>query len=239
MEEINKLLNIDDLKIVQNTDWFKFSLDSILLVDFLNIDNKNAKILDLCCGNAPIPLLLTIKVNSVITGVELQKEIFDLAKKSISINNLDDRIELLNIDAKDIVSKYESDTFDIITCNPPYFKVDENSLFNKNDIKTTARHETNIKLEDIFKISKKILKNNGKIALVHRTERFMDIVDEMRKNNIEPKRVRFVYPKTSKNSNLVLVEGSKNGKPGLKILPPLFVHDEDGNYLEKIKELFE
>lgn len=239
MEEINKLLNIKDLKIVQNTDWFKFSLDSVLLSDFVKIDNKNIKVLDLCTGNAPIPLLLSRKINSKIVGVELQKEIYDLAIKSVKINNLENKIEIINMDIKDLYKEYESDSFDLITCNPPYFKVYDKSLFTKNDIKAIARHEIEIELEDIFKISKKLLKNNGKIVMVHRTERFIEIIDLMKKYNLEPKRIRFVYPKNNSESNIVLVEGAKNGNIGLKIMPPLYVHDENGNYLEKIKKLFE
>lgn len=239
MEEINRLLNYKDLKIVQNTDWFKFSIDSVLLSNFVKITKNTTNIIDFCTGNAPIPLILSTKTRANITGVEIQKDVYNLAKKSIKINNLQDRIEILNMDVKDIAQKYESDSFDLITCNPPYFKLKESSIINDNDIKSVARHEIYINLDDIFKVARKILKNNGTIAIVHRTDRLIDIIDCMKKNNIEPKRLQLVYSKFNKESNIVLIEGAKNGKSSLKVLPPIYVHDEDGNYLEEIKKMFE
>lgn len=238
MEIVNSLLNYKDLKIVQNTDWFNFSLDSVLLANFVSINKNTNKIIDFCTGNGPIPLMLSTKSNAKIIGVELQKEIYELAKKSIEINNLQDKIEILNMNVKDLSIKYETDTFDVITCNPPFFKVNENSILNKNDVKAVARHEIEINLNDIFSVARKILKNNGVISIVHRPERLVEIIEIMKKNNIEPKKIRFVYPKLNSECNIVLVEGSKNGNPGLKILPPLYVHDEEGRYLEEIEEMF-
>ena len=239
MEVVNRLLNYKDLKIVQNTKWFNFSLDSVLLCNFVTLNKNTKTIIDFCTGNAPIPLILSQKTSANIIGVELQKEIYELADKSVKINNLNDRIELLNMNVKDLVKKYETDTFDLITCNPPYFKALENSKFNDNDIKTAARHEIEINLDDIFSIAKKLLKNNGNISLVHRPERLIEIIEKMKENNIEPKKIQFVYPKYDTPSNIVLIEGTKNGNPGLKILPPLYVHDEDGKYLEEIQEMFQ
>lgn len=239
MEVVNRLLNYKDLNIVQNTDWFNFSLDSVLLANFA-VQNKVYKnVIDFCTGNAPIPLILTRKLSCNITAVEIQKNVYDLALKSIKINNLEKRINLLNMDVKDLPKIYETDTFDLITCNPPFFKVNENSKLNDNIIKTNARHETLINIEDIFSVSKKILKNNGTISLVHRPDRLVDIISCMKKYNIEPKRLQFVYPKHNSECNMILIEGSKNGNPSLKILPPLYVHDENGNYLEEIKNMFQ
>lgn len=239
MEITNRLLNYKDLKIVQNTDWFAFSLDSVLLSNFVTINKNTKKIIDFCTGNAPVPLILSTKTNAKITGVELQKEVYDLAQKSIKINNLEDRIELLNMNIKDLVGMYETDTFDVITCNPPYFKVKEGSNLNKNDIKTVARHEIELNIEDIFSLARKLLKNNGVISIVHRPDRLIEIIEIMKKNNIEPKKIQFVYPKRNAECNTILVEGSKNGNPGLKILPPLYVHDDNGKYLEEIEEMFQ
>ncbi len=239
MEVENNLLNYKKLKIIQNTDWFAFSLDSVLLANFVKINKNTKNILDLCTGNAPVPLILSTKTNSKIVGVELQKEIYDMAKKSITINKLDGKIELLNMDIKDVTNIYDTDTFDLITCNPPYFKINDKSKLNDSDIKTVARHEVHMNLSDVFKISKKLLKNNGSIAMVHRPERLIEIIEEMKKNNIEPKRLQFIYPKLNSECNTILIEGTKNGNPGLKILSPLYVHDDNGNYLEKIKKMFE
>lgn len=238
MEVVNRLLNYKDLNIVQNTDWFNFSLDSVLLANFA-LQNKSYKnIMDFCTGNAPVPLILSRKVNCNITGVEIQKEVYDLATKTLEINNLTDRIKILNMDVKDLPKVYETDTFDLITCNPPFFRVNENSKLNESVIKTNARHETLINLEDIFSVSKKILKNNGTISLVHRPDRLIDIIFCMKKYNIEPKRLQLVYPRYGSECSMILIEGAKNGNSSLKILPPLYVHDKDGNYLEEIKKCF-
>ena len=237
-EVINDLVYYDNLKIIQNSDYFNFSLDSVLLPNFALLTSNTKLILDLCTGNAPIPLILSRKTKANIIGVELQKEIYDLAIRSVSINDLDSQIKIINMDANDIINKYETDTFDLITCNPPYFKYNENSITNDNNIKTLARHEVTFKLDDLFKISKKLLKNGGSVCLVHRTERLIDIITSMKKNNIEPKRIRFIYPKVGFESNLVLIDGHKNGKSGLKILPPLYVHNDNDEYTEEILKMF-
>ena len=234
---INDLVYFKNIKIVQNKNYFNFSLESILLPNFVEITPNTKNILDLCTGNAPIPLVFSTMTKAKIYGVELQKEVFDLAKESIKLNNINN-IELINDNANNIINKFETDTFDIITCNPPYFEYTNISRINDNEIKSIARHEIYLKLEDIFKISKKLLKNGGTVCIVHRTNRFLEIVDIMKKYNIEPKRVRFIYPKLNSESNLVLIEGRKNGKKGLKLLPPLFVHNNDGSYTEEVLKMF-
>ena len=235
---INDLVYFDNLKIVQNKNYFNFSLDSILLPNFAPITENTKLILDLCTGNAPVPLVLTTKTKAKIIGVELQKEVFELAKESVELNDLSEQIELINDNINNIVTKYETDTFDLITCNPPYFKHSEQSITNDNEIKSIARHEIHMELEDVFKISKKLLKNGGSICMVHRTDRLMEIIEKMKNNNIEPKRVQFIYPKMNSESNLVLVDGRKNGKTGLKVLAPLYVHNEDGSYTDEVLKLF-
>ena len=234
---INDLLYYKDLKIVQNKNYFNFSLDSVLLPNFVIINPNTKKILDLCTGNAPIPLILSTKTKASIIGIEIQKEIYDLAIESIKINKKDS-IEIINKNAKDIINDYETDTFDIITCNPPYFKYTENSKINDNDQKTIARHEKYIKLEDILKISKKLLKNGGSLCMIHRTDRLIETIELFKKYNIEPKRIQLIYPKEDSESNLFLIDGRKNGNSGLKILKPLFIHNEDGSYKEEVLKMF-
>ena len=236
MKVINDLLDFNK-KIVQDTDYFNFSLDSVLLVNFCNI-RKDYKIIDICSGNCPIPLMLESKVDNKIYAVEIQKEIYELGKESIKINNLEDKIELLNMDAKELTNKFETDTFDLITCNPPYFKLEEKSIKNDNDIKSNARHELLINLEDIFKISRKLLKNNGKLVMVHRTERLNEIIELSKKYNLEIKRLQFIYPRINEESNMIIIEAHKNGKSGLKVLPPIIVHDQEGNYNKEIELMF-
>ncbi len=236
MKVINDLLGYN-LKIVQDTDYFNFSLDSVLLVHFLNL-KKNMKILDICSGNCPIPLMLSTKTNSKIVAVEIQKEIYNLAKESIELNDLQNQIELLNMDAKDLTDSFETDSFDLITCNPPYFINNDSSKKNDNSIKTIARHELMINLEDIMKLARKLLKNNGSLVMVHRPERLSEIISIMLKNNISPKRIQFIYPKDNKESNMLIIEGTKNGNNSLKVLEPMIIHNEDGSYKDNIKDIF-
>ena len=210
MEVINYLLGFKDYYIVQDTQMFNFSLDSVLLPNFVTINKNVNKILDIGCGNAPIPLILSTKTKAKIIGVEIQKEVFELAQKSVDINKLNNQIEIINADINEIYKQFETESFDVITCNPPFFKVNKDSNLNKNDYKTIARHEVKLNLDDIFKIAKKLLKNNGYIAIVHRPDRLVDIITTMRKYNIEPKKVQFIYPKTNMEANILLVEGIKN-----------------------------
>ena len=235
----NYLLGYKDLYIMQDDEMFNFSLDSVLLPNFVTINKNTKNILDIGCGNAPIPIILSTKTNAKILGVELQKDVYELALESVKINNLQNQIAIANADINVLASELPTDTYDIITCNPPFFKTNPNSHYNKSDYKTIARHEVTLNIDDIMHIAKKLLKNNGTIALVHRPERLVDIIIKMRENNIEPKKMQLVYPKKEKEANILLIEGTKNGKPGLKILPPLYSHNDDGQYTNEIKKYFE
>lgn len=235
---INDLVYFNNLKIVQNKDYFNFSLESILLPNFVEITPNTNNIIDFCSGNVPIPLVLTTRTDSKIHAVEVQKEIYELAKETIKINNLEDKIILINKDVKEIYNDFETDTFDLITCNPPYFKKTNDSIINENMVKSIARHEILVELEDIIVIAKKLLKNGGSLSIVHRTDRLIEIIDLMKKHNIEPKRLQFIYPKVGKESNLIMIDGRKNGNTGLKVLSPLYVHNEDGSYTEEVLKMF-
>lgn len=232
------ILNYDKLKIVQNKDMFSFSLDSILLPNFVTINKSISKILDIGTGNAPMPIILSTKTSAKIIGVEIQKEVYDLAKESVELNNLENQIEIINGDIREIYKKWETDTFDLIVCNPPYFKLNEGSNLNKSDYKSVSRHELTLNLNDIMMISKKLLKNNGKIAIVHRPDRLVEIIETMKKNNIEPKRIRFVHPKKGKEANTVLIEGSKNGNAGLIVMEPLIAHYDNNEYHSDVLKYF-
>lgn len=239
MEVKNYLLGYKNLYIFQDSDMFNFSLDSVLLPNFVTMNKGIKKILDIGTGNAPIPLILSTKTSVSITGVEIQPDVYNLAIKSVKINELDDQIDIINGDINDLYLTMDSDSYDIITCNPPFFKIDEASNLNNCDYKTFARHEIKLNLSQLFKISKKLLKNNGVIGIVHRPDRLCDIIEAMRANNIEPKKIRFVYPKMGKPANMLLIEGKKNGNPGLKVLEPLYVHNDDGNYSSEVLKYFE
>lgn len=237
MEVVNQVLNYKDLKIVQDSDGFKFSLDSVLLSNFVSINLRFKKILDIGCGNGIISILLSQKTKAFITGVEIQNESYELAQKSVEINGLSDRISIINADIKELYKNIESDSFDVIVSNPPYFSVKDTSLKNLNGNKMQARHELSLNYKDVIIVAKKLLKNNGNLALVHRPDKLLDILDFMRANNIEPKKIRFVYPYKGKSANMLLIEGTKNGKTGLKVLDPLYVY-ENGSYTEEVSNYF-
>ena len=239
MKVINDLLGYDNLKIVQNPEWFSFSLDSVLLPNFVTLNKDVRNILDLGTGNAPIPMILsTLTEKANIYGIEIQKDVFEMAEESVKLNKLENRIKLINDDMKKLDQYFEANFFDVIVSNPPYFKLEDLSKKNEDEHKTIARHEEKITLSELIQIAKKYLKNNGVFAMVHRTDRLIEIIEEMRNNNIEPKKIQLIYPKEHTNSNMVLIEGKKNGNPGLIIKEPLIIHDENGEYLEEIKALF-
>ena len=238
MEVINDLLNYNGLKIIQDNNMFSFSLDSVLLPNFVTINQKINNILDIGCGNGPIPLILSTKTRAHIVGVEIQKKVYDMAVRSVKMNNLDKQITIINDDINNFAKFENTDKYDIITCNPPFFNTLSEKHKNESEYKTIARHEECLTLEEIMMISRKLLKNNGVLGLVHRPERLIEIIELMRNNNIEPKRLQIVYPKIGKDAKMILIEGRKNGKPGLKILEPLIAHLDNGGYSDKVKFFF-
>ena len=238
MKVINRLLNFSDNIIYQDDDYFTFSLDSVLLANFVTIKLSDKKIVDFCSGNAPIPMLMSFRTNARIFGVELQKEIFSMGYDSVIENKMDNQITLINDDVKNISSLFDSESVDIVTCNPPYFKYNDSSLINDNDIKSIARHEVSLKLNDVLLSAKYVLKNGGTFSMVHRPDRLIEIITLMKKYNIEPKKMRLVYPKIDREANILLIEGVKNGKSGLKILSPLYIHNDDGSYVDEVRKMF-
>ena len=237
MKQKNRLLDFD-MVIYQDNDYFKFSLDSVLLVNFVTLNLKCKHIMDLASGNAPIPMLLTTKTNAKIDAIELQKCVYDLCIQSINENNLNDRINLICGDVRNISDYYDQDSFDTVLCNPPYFSTNSDGYFNENSVKMLARHEVTLKLDDVLNSAFYLLKNGGNFAMVHRTSRFISIVEKMKEYHLEPKNVPFIYPKDGRESDLFLIEATKNGKSGLKVMPAIVIHNEDGSYCDNIKLMF-
>ncbi len=217
---LNDLLNYD-LKIYQDVDAFKFSIDSVLLAEFVNINFRAKNIIDFCSGNAPIPMILSTKFNKNIVGVEIQKDIYSLGVKSIEHNNIKN-ITFLNMDVKEL-SNYFNYKFDIITCNPPYFKYNNDSIINVNSSKAIARHEIMITLEDIISISSKIINDSGSLYLVHRCDRLVEILDLLKKHNFGLRRLQFVYDSKNSQSCFLLIEAKYRCKDDLKVLEPLYI----------------
>lgn len=234
----NELLGRPLLKIYQDSEAFNFSIDSMLLADFVSIPVRTKYICDLCTGNAPIPLYLTLRTKAKIIGIEIQKESYDLALQSVSVNQLENQIEIQLDNAVGISSKIGKNCFDIVTCNPPFFKVGCHQL-NPNDRKAIARHELYATLEDIIKEASILLNTKGRFALVHRPDRLKEILELFSKYHIEPKRLRFVYPKLGSPCNHILIEGIKDGSSGgLVVLPPLIVYHDDNKWTKEVLKIY-
>lgn len=238
VERINDILGYKNLKIFQNTEFFSFSLDSIVLANYCNIRYKDKKIIDFCTGNGVIPLILSKRCDKNIEGVEIQEKLYNLAIRSVLLNNLDDRITIYHDDINNFCNNKDLyNTYDLVLCNPPYFPVDSSNCKNLSYEKMIARHEVKVNLDQVCFCASKILKEHGNICIVHRAERLLDIFSAYRKWGIEPKRIKFVHEFVNKESTLVLVEGQKKGNVGLKIEPPLIMYNIDKEYTDEYKKL--
>lgn len=229
-------LQIADLKIIQNTDFFKFGTDAVVLSDFSK-DIKSAETLDLCTGSGIIPLLLYAKTKTKhFCGIEIQEEIADMAARSVNLNKLSEKIEIKCADLKDSISIYGKRRFDLITCNPPYMKAGS-AVLNDSDSKIISRHEVKCTLEDIIKISSSLLTLTGHLSMVHKPSRLCDIIYTMRSCSIEPKRIRFVHNHAHDAPMLVLVDGLFGGRSDVKILPPLILRNDDDTDSEEYNRI--
>ena len=215
MEVLNDLYDYG-LKIYQDSELFKFSLDSLLLAEFVTVKKTDKTLLDMCSGNAPLPLIIGKRHNIDITGIEITEEICNLAKKSIKENKLAN-IKMLNCNAKELKNYFPGNNFDIITCNPPFFKVDKTSLINTEIKKALARHEIAITLSEIFELTKYLLKENGTFYLVHRPERLEEIITLANQNKLHVKEMIFIYSNIKRNAIMVLFKMKKHAQIGVKI----------------------
>ncbi|MGG7097391.1 tRNA1(Val) (adenine(37)-N6)-methyltransferase [Clostridium sardiniense] len=239
--EIKDNENIDDLQLnglmlIQKTDGFKFGVDAVLLSDFANVKKKH-KVIDLCTGTGIIPFLLYGKYNpSSIKGIEVQEDMVEMANRSVNLNETYN-IEFIHRDLKDIDFLKTVEKADVITVNPPY-KLNNAGIVNPSDKLSIARHEVLCNLENVIEASRILLKDNGRLFMVHRPERLADIITLMRKYKIEPKRIRMVHPNKNKAPNIVLVEGQRDGGSFLKWDAPIYVYNEDGNYSDEINRIY-
>lgn len=230
-------LQLNGLHIIQKKEGFRFGVDAVLLANFANV-NKKHSVLDLCTGTGIIPLIIYGKNNpKEIVGIEIQEEFAEMAKRSAKINNIEEKVSFVCGDLKDKNLSKELPKFDVVTVNPPY-KLSNAGIVNQKDKLAIARHEIMCTLEDVIESSRRFLKDNGRLYIVHRPERLADIFCLMRKYKIEPKRVRMVHPNTKKAANIVLVEGQRDGGAFLKWEPPLYVYNDQGGYSEEIDEIY-
>lgn len=237
-ERLDHILG-EGLKIIQSPDVFAFSLDAILLARFAYVPIRKGKILDMCCGNGIVPIYLSTRTKAQIVGIEIQERLYDMACRSIAYNQLDHQIQMIHGDIKMVSQFFSHGSFDIVTCNPPYFVTKDKKEQNSNKHFAIARHELLCNLADVVKAASFAVKEGGKFAMVHRPGRLIEIIEWMRTYKIEPKRIQFIYPKQGMEANMVLIEGIKSGKPDVKILPPFYVYQEDGIYTEEMKVILD
>ena len=231
-------LELKGLKIIQNKEGFCFGIDSVLLSDFAKNIKNNSWVLDLGTGTGIIPILLCGKTNlKKVIGVEVQEKIAEMAKRSIKLNNLEARFQVINENILNLKNIYKNQTFDVVVTNPPY-KKKNSGIINENHEKLISRHEIEADLADFIKVSKDLLKDKGEFYMVHRPERLVDILSIMRKEKLEPKVLRMVYSNKNKEPKLVLIKGIKNAKPFLKVEKNLYIYDENGNYTDEILEIY-
>lgn len=227
------------MEIIQLNDHFNFSIDTVLLSSFATINAKTKKVLELGSGNGALLLLLSKRTTAKLYGLEILETSHKLAEKNIELNKIEDKIELINGDLRENEKYFQQQEFDLVLSNPPFFRFDEEkSMIKQNENLSSARHEMNAGLEEIIVAGKRLLKSRGHLAVVHRAERLSDILETMRRHEIEPKRVLFCYSKKKSDAKVVLVEGKKDGEEGVKILPPLYIHGENGGYSEVVRKMF-
>lgn len=231
-------LQLNNLKIIQNKDGFCFGIDAVLLSDFAKDIRNNSKVLDLGTGTGIVSTLLCAKTKlSKIYGIDIQNDVCDMAARSIKLNNLEDKFEIINSNIKDLNNIFEEASFDAIVSNPPY-KKDNSGLKNETEAKLISRHEITASLEDFIKISSKLLKNNGSIYIVHRPERLSDLFYLLKKYNLEPKKLRMVQSYIDSKPKLILVKATKNAKSFLNIEEPLIIYNKDGSYTNEIFKIY-
>lgn len=232
-------LQLNDLKIIQNKDGFCFGIDSVLLSDFAKGIPSNSKVLDLGTGTGILGILLCGKTKlSKIYGIDIQEDVCNMASRSIKLNNLEDKFEIINKNIIDLKDTFEANSFDAIVSNPPY-KKDNSGLKNESKTKLISRHEITASLEDFINISSYLLKNNCSLYMVHRPERLSDLFYLLRKYNLEPKKLRLVQSYFDSKPKLVLVKATKNAKSFLNIEEPLIIYNKDGSYTDEILQIYD
>lgn len=230
-------LQLKGIKIIQKKIGFRFGVDAVLLANFAKV-KRNFKVIDLCSGTGIIPFILAGKTEaSQILGIEIQGDFAHMAVRTVKYNNLEQRVKFLQGDLTNTNLLKSIDKADVITVNPPY-KLRNSGIINPNDKDAIARHEIYCTLEDVIAASRILLKDNGRLYMVHRPDRLVDIFYFMRKYKIEPKAIRMIHPSVKKAANIVLVEGQRDGGKFLKMEPPLYIHNEDGSYTNELKEIY-
>ena len=231
-------LEFNNLKIIQNKNFFCFGIDSVLISNFCAKNKSASNAVDIGSGSGIISILIASKTRiKHIYGIEIQNEVAEMSKRSIELNHLEDKIEILNIDLKDATKYMNPNSIDCVVTNPPYMK-NGTGAKNENKQKIIARHEVETTLSEILNISYKLLKDKGEFFMIHRVDRLVDILSEMRAQRLEPKEIQFVHPYVNKSPNLVMLRAVKNGGRELKVLDPLVVYNNNGEYTDEILKIY-
>lgn len=234
-ERIDDLLT-HELGIIQSDEVFSFSMDAVLLARFAQIP-KYGRILDLCTGNGVVPLLLSTRTRAKLEGIEIQPRLADMARRSVEMNGLQDQITILEGDLRDLVQATGHGAYDAITVNPPYMPLTGGDL-KINIHQAIARHEIHCTLEEVVASSMRLLRPGGKMWMVHKPQRLGEMISLLRQYKLEPKVIRFVHPRAGAEANMVLIEALRGGKPDVRILPPLIVYEEHGEYCPEIMNIY-
>ncbi len=242
MTDLKENERIDDLqikgyRIIQNKEKFCFGIDAVLLSDFVMVHERE-KVLDIGTGTGIIPILLCAKTKGKsFVGLEIQEESAEMALRSVKLNNLEDRLKIINGDIRNGKNLFQENEFDVIVSNPPYMK-EEHGLKSEDSPKMIARHEIMCNLEDIIKEGSRMLKMGGRFYMVHRPFRLVEILNSFTKYNLEPKRIRFVHPYVDKEPNMVLIEAKKGAKSRVTIEKPLIVYKDKNEYTDEIYKIY-
>ncbi|MFD1179592.1 tRNA1(Val) (adenine(37)-N6)-methyltransferase [Paenibacillus puldeungensis] len=234
-ERVDDLLT-HDLHIIQSDEVFSFSMDAVLLARFASVP-KYGKILDLCTGNGVIPLLLSTRTKANIEGIEIQPRLADMARRSVELNELTDKILIREGDLRELVKETGHGIYDAITVNPPYMPLKGGDV-KLNTHQAIARHEIHCSLEEVVASAMRLVRPGGKVSMVHKPQRLGEIITVLRQYRLEPKLIRFVHPRAGAESNIVLIEALRDGKPDMRVLPPLIVYNENGQYCPEIMDIY-
>lgn len=230
-------LQCNGLYLIQDPDKFCFGIDAVLLSNFVKV-KKNGHVVDLCTGSGIVPILLSAKTGAKkITGIEIQSDIADMARRSVSYNKLDEKIDIINDDISNALKYINNCSVDSVCVNPPYMK-DTTAIKNPDLPMAIARHELLTDLETVINIASRLLKESGKFFMVHRPSRLSEIFASMRQNRIEPKRLRFIHPYIESKANLVLIEGAKGSGVWMDVEPPLVVYKDKNVYTDEVLKIY-
>ncbi|WP_225047483.1 tRNA1(Val) (adenine(37)-N6)-methyltransferase [Lacticaseibacillus kribbianus] len=224
------------VQIIQSKTVFAFSLDAVLLADFAEV-KPTSRVVDLAAGNGAVGLFVAQRTRRQVTLIELQPRLADMAQRSVALNGFTN-VDVHQLDLKDTPLVVANDSVDVVTCNPPYFKVQPGSVQNPNEHLALARHELTTDFATVCRVTAGLLRYQGKAFFVHRPDRLAELLETMRAAHLAPKRLRFVHPRADREANMVLIEGIKAGKPdGIRILPPVTVYGTDGQYTTEVSRL--